>query len=140
VNPENDYLDRFVGYILEFAESLLSESSIRYRVDMPAAFPHVPLSSETRHHLLLVLKETLNNVVKHSEASEVHLRFQLSGSVFVLEVEDNGKGFTPAASGFGNGLKNMEERIHQMGGRFQLVSATGNGTRVRLELSLNINP
>ena len=119
-------------YILEFAEAFLSESSIRYRVETPETFPgDFRVLSEIRRHLLLVVKESLSNAVKHSGASEVHLSFQLSGSAFTIEIQDNGRGFSPeAVSSFGNGLKNMEQRMIQIGGVLTTASGPGKGTGI----------
>src|SRR5262245_47248940 len=74
VNPKNDFLDNLAAYIFRYVEKFLGMTSIRFRVDVAEQMPHRPLSSEARHSLFLVVKEALNNIVKHSAATEVWVR------------------------------------------------------------------
>ena len=136
VNPKNDYLDNLADYIFEYVENFLGMTSIRFRVDVAEEVPHQPLSSAARHNLFLVVKEALNNVVKHSGATEVWVRAKKVNGDLTFEVEDNGKGFEPRPEGLGNGLGNMEKRMQEVGGRFSVESCSGAGTRVRLSVPL----
>ena len=79
--------------------------------------------------------EALNNVLKHAHATRVGLSLEVSQTGVVLEIADNGMGFTPeldAAGGFG--LDGMRERMERLGGRLRIDSSPGNGTRVRADL------
>jgi signal transduction histidine kinase len=137
VNPANDSLEKLADYIRGFAQPFLKSSSIRCRFECPTHLPDWPLSSEIRHNIFLVVKEALNNTVKHGEASEVRIALSVDESKLLLSIADNGKGFpmeTSAASG--NGLQNMEKRIKNIGGDFQMLSEPGKGTRVQLEVPL----
>lgn len=106
------------------------------------------MSSATRHHLYLAVKEALNNVVKHSGATEVWLRFACEQDYIILTVEDNGRGFDPdevhstakarSASGRGHGLRGMEQRMLAVGGRFQQTSTVGGGTLTRFIVPLQM--
>ena len=88
-----------------------------------------------RHHLFLVVKEALNNTVKHSLASEVWLRFRATDSGLEIKIEDNGRGFVPGADhSFGNGLANMKKRMDDLGGGFEVKSAPGAGTQIKVKL------
>ena len=72
-----------------------------------------------------------HNVVKHARATEVHISIGVEGEALVVEVADNGCGFT-AGSGdpTGIGLGGMRERLAAVGGSAELTSAPGSGTRV----------
>lgn len=135
VNPNNDFLDNVADYICGYVEDFLGMTSIRFRVDVAEDVPHQPLSSAARHNLLLVIKEALNNVVKHSAATEVWVRAKTDNGDVTFEIEDNGKGFEQHDR-LGNGLGNMETRTKEVGGRFDLESCCGAGTRVRVTLPL----
>jgi len=82
------------------------------------------------------VQEAVNNVIKHSDASEMSLRLQRAGGEVRLEVSDNGIGFTTtnrgyaALTGAGMGLRGMRERAECWGGRFSVLSARGKGTKV----------
>ncbi len=65
--------------------------------EMSAAAFDLPL----RRSLLMAIKETLNNAVKHSEATELRLQIQWQGQRLVVVVQDNGRGFDPASGQIG---------------------------------------
>jgi signal transduction histidine kinase len=136
VNPKNDFVDNFATYIFQYVERFLGITSIRFRLDLPDGLPHSPLTSEIRHNLFLVAKEALNNIVKHSGASEVRVRLRMKNALLTLEIDDNGKGFQTTAQRRGNGLANMENRVCDVGGRLELVSQTGRGTRLHIQIKL----
>src|SRR6267154_3922568 len=136
VNPKNDFLDNLADYIFEYVENFLGMTSIRFRVDVAEDVPHQPLSSAARHNLFLVVKEALNNVVKHSAATEVWVRAKTENRDLTFEIEDNGKGFEQQPDGLGNGLGNMEKRVKEVGGRFELESFPTNGTRIKISVPL----
>jgi PAS domain S-box-containing protein len=87
-----------------------------------------------------VLQEAMNNVAKHSEATQVHLRLTKSGNRIEFSVADNGCGFDPeeqflestAISGFG--LMGMRDRTILCDGRFEIVSKKEEGTTVHISL------
>ncbi len=140
VNPRNDSVDKLATYICEYAQGFLEASSIRCRFDVPHDLPHTPLSSEVRHNVLLTVKEALNNAVKHSRCSEISLRVQLEEGRLLITIEDNGQGFeTATLASTGNGLQNMEKRMRNIGGTFDVTSGPDKGTHIRLEIPAN-NP
>ena len=90
-----------------------------------------------RRSLLMSIKETLNNAVKHSEATELHLQIQWQSQRLMVVVRDNGKGFDRNAVRSGrNGLANMAERLHELGGSCVIVSQPGEGCRVEFTIPL----
>ena len=142
VNPKHDTLEGLVNYLEKFALDFLATAGVRCRLEMPMEFPPWLLSSEARHNLFLAFKEALNNVVKHAAAHEVRITLVLEESEYALTVEDDGRGFTPGTlatetttardrSDSGDGLANMRRRLARIGGRCELSSAPGQGTKVR---------
>lgn len=137
VNPKNDTLDRLVAFIGQYAEDYFEITPIRCRLELPADPPAVPLSAEMRHSLFLVVKESLNNIVKHSEASEVKITLVFTRPKLEILIKDNGKGFSlEEADPTRNGLMNMKKRIEDAGGKLELTSEKGKGTRIRLAIKL----
>jgi len=132
VNPLKDTVDDMVGYLSSFAQRFLGLSGISCRLSVPTDMPALGLESSARHGLFLAVKEALNNAVKHAGASEVELRVSVSRKELVIEVEDNGKGFNvDGAETLGNGLRNLRERLEDLGGRAEVTSTLGKGTLVR---------
>lgn len=130
VNPRNDTLDHLVGFICRVAGDFLARSSLRCRFAIPDDLPARPLSPELRHHLFLVVREALNNIVKHASATLVKLTVALEGDLLRLTIENDGPGFSVAAAEAGarNGLRNMRARIEELGGRFELTSSPEAGS------------
>ncbi|HVM47522.1 MAG TPA: two-component regulator propeller domain-containing protein [Candidatus Acidoferrum sp.] len=137
VSPKNDSSTRLATYLCRFVEEFLEPRNIRWRLDVAADLPEVELTTETRHNVLLVVKEAVNNTAKHARAAEVTLRVAAEKGVMSIEVSDNGLGFNPQAAGEqGNGLKNMAARMAEIGGQFEVRSAPEKGTTVCLRLPL----
>ncbi|MEX2543172.1 MAG: histidine kinase [Trueperaceae bacterium] len=93
------------------------------------------LSLTSKQVLFRVAQEALHNVVKHAKAARVELRLVRESGRLVLEVQDDGVGFDPHQEFPGHlGLRSMQERVGALGGRLDLTSATGSGTRIRVTL------
>lgn len=134
VNPSNDTLEGLCNYITKITQDYLENAGIKARLDVPAQLPATPISPELRHNVFLVAKEALNNVVKHSQATEARLRMSVEPDRFVMDIEDNGKGLPSNAHEKGrNGLKNMRRRIEEVGGSFKLTTPESGGTRICIE-------
>ena len=138
VNPRNDSLDHFANYVSQFAEEFFQLTPIRCRLDVPPDLPDHPLPTEARHHLFLAVKEALNNVVRHSGASEVWLRLCMDNGNLKITVNDNGRGL-PSATGRQtghDGLGNIRQRMESLGGSFEVASKPSAGTSLVLRLPL----
>ena len=136
VNPRNDRLDRLADYILQYAEEFFRQSNVRCRLKVAGEIPALAVAAEPRHHLFLAVKEALNNVARHSGASEVQLQIEFAAGVFSVQVRDNGRGFNAAeALARGRGLENMRSRLELLPGRWELQTELGQGTTIRLEFN-----
>jgi len=97
------------------------------------------LSPMVRGELLSIAREALSNVIRHAGASRVTIEVAATGGELQLEVADDGRGFdssAPAEDGH-HGLANMRRRAEAMGGRLQVESASGAGTRIIITLPLS---
>jgi signal transduction histidine kinase len=158
VDPQRDTLASLMDYISAYAEDFLRTAGIRCRMDFPAALPTLQIDAELRYNLFLALKETLNNVVKHAQATEVWLHLHLDAKGFKLMVEDNGHGFATSNGSNGStgsnsakngaapstdrhnsglGLLNLRERLEAIGGQCTMESSPGKGTRVEMTVAFN---
>ena len=86
-----------------------------------------------------VAEEALNNTLKHAGAHSVQVDILALNSGTRLEISDDGCGFDPAvASGTGGmGLTSMHERADAVGGKLEIDSAPGQGTRIILEVEVS---
>jgi signal transduction histidine kinase/ligand-binding sensor domain-containing protein len=135
VNPRNDTLDSLVQYLSQYAHDFFQASPIACHLDLPTETPPISLTAEVRHNLFMVVKEALNNVLKHSGASEAHLRLELREGTLEIQVEDNGHGFdSTSATNHRSGLGNMRQRAEIIGASLRIQSQPGQGVSVRVQL------
>jgi signal transduction histidine kinase len=99
------------------------------------------LPENLRINFYRIVQESLNNVMKHSQATEVKIRVTRDDKRMILTVHDNGIGFIPnnrpsksGKSGFG--LTGMQERAHSLGGVFRFRSAPAQGTTLTVEIPI----
>jgi ligand-binding sensor domain-containing protein/signal transduction histidine kinase len=137
-NPSNDTLEGLVTYACKYAQDYFALAGLRYRLEVPAQLPVANLPPDLRHNVFLAFKESVNNVVKHAQATEVKIRLRLDAGRFILEVEDNGRGPAAAATKTGrNGLRNMRQRMEDVRGTFELAPGAERGSIVRLTAPLS---
>jgi signal transduction histidine kinase len=105
------------------------------RVHLAAEESADQLSDELKTCIYRVVQEALHNCVRHSQARTVRVVVRQEPSKIVLSVEDDGHGFD-ARRVRGLGLVGMEERVHHLGGAFEVESRPGAGTRVAVELPI----
>lgn len=120
-------------------------SQLTHRISLETGVPVVFESSgapcaigpEGERDLVMVVREALNNAVRHAAPRNASVRLGFSDRELQLEVEDDGCGFdsTIIDSQDGHyGLMGMRERIQKLGGKFVLTSAPGGGTRVIVKI------
>jgi len=135
-NPSHDSLEGFSNYLSQYAGAVLRDAGVRCRLDIPILLPARTLPSGVRHRLIMVVKETLNNALKHARASEVRVQLEIDGEHLRVTVADNGDGFDPATAKRGNGLNHSAQRMEEIGGTCLVESKAGSGTQVRLHVPL----
>jgi signal transduction histidine kinase len=134
MNPEHDSLSSLVSYFCLYAERFLGLANIAWRLEK-AELPDQPLDFRHRHQLFLAFKEALNNIVRHSGATEVSLRMHVEDGELWLSINDNGRGLPAGArTADMDGVANMRARVEKLGGRFEIVSEAGHGTTVQFRL------
>jgi signal transduction histidine kinase len=85
-------------------------------------------------HVLRLMQEALNNVLKHASASRVRMVTRHHGSYVEIRVEDDGAGFDLQTIQHGRGLKSQIKRAQRLGGKLRIDSSPGMGTRLSLRL------
>ena len=118
------------------AQRFQHRTSIACKVELPPRQPELP--SQVTTAVFRIFQETLTNVVRHAEATEVRVTFREDGGRVILEVADNGRGLPADALGSPKalGLLGMNERAAVLGGDVQFQSSTDRGTTVTLRLPL----
>jgi signal transduction histidine kinase len=138
INSKRDTLQDLVSYICRYAESFFQSTPICCRFDVEDEIPTLSCDVGVRRNLFLAVKESLNNVLRHSAANEVTLRIHRQAGELMIQVEDNGIGFAPdQADAQRNGLSNMKERAADAGGSCRIFSLPGAGCRIEFRVPLN---
>ena len=112
-----------------------AELAVRFNV------PRKRLSDNTAHALLRIIRELVQNAVRHGHAKTVKVAGTLNGEELLFSVTDDGQGFNPESSpGVRQGhfgLQGIQERITQYGGTLKIESAPGKGAHVMMALRLS---
>jgi len=134
MNTQFDKLDDFIFYLRSYAVEYFDDSPIVFQFHAPDIVPEITLSGELRRNIFLCIKEALNNIIKHSGATEASLTFNVIENILFAEIKDNGIGInTTQANKFGNGLNTMKERLGKFGSDLKIE--VNHGTK----LVFNIN-
>jgi len=96
--------------------------------------PPIAVDATSSIHVYRVMQEALNNVARHSGVTQAWVRLRSKGDMIELDVEDHGKGTTPASDRRGLGIVAMRERAEMLGGSLEFLQPTGGGTLVRLRV------
>ncbi|MFN2598541.1 MAG: two-component regulator propeller domain-containing protein [Pyrinomonadaceae bacterium] len=144
VDPRRDNLNDVVLRVRQFASDVLEARGIRWEFQVPPEVEKVKLDAERRRHLLLIFKEAINNVVRHSECHFVWLSISLAANRLKAEVHDDGRGFegpsperAQANGRGGHGLSNMRARTAELRGECEIATSPGGGTHLTIEFPLN---
>lgn len=98
------------------------------------------LPAEIAEDVYWVAIETLNNSLKHAEASRVTVQLVMAAPTVALKIADNGRGFDPDRVNSGMGLSNIRERLEQLDGCLTIKSAPGAGTTIAITANVSNAP
>jgi signal transduction histidine kinase len=99
----------------------------------------VGLSPQVHFALSRIIKEALNNAIRHARCRHVAVAYALSPQAATIEITDDGAGFDLARALRRQdkfGLKNMQEYARELGCSLELQSAPGQGTRIAVRFPL----
>lgn len=115
--------------------------SVERRAGIDVKFEVEPcpfLTPSVELELYRIAQEALNNILLHAEAGHIDVRLKCKERIIVLEIEDNGAGFSTESAALhgGLGIKNMHERAERLGSRLDIQSIPGQGTRVQISVEV----
>ncbi|HEV8428503.1 MAG TPA: ATP-binding protein, partial [Pyrinomonadaceae bacterium] len=128
-----------LGRMRRFAADMLTARSIEFQFQTPDAERDVQIGANIRREVFLIFKESINNLVKHSDCHRVEVRFLIDEHKLELTVSDNGRGFDTSAESDGHGLSSMHNRAASLGAEIGIVSGPGRGTNITLKIPLGAN-
>ncbi len=107
---------------------------IKSEVDLP--FNSLSLDNHSSIALFRIVQEALNNVAKHSEATNVVINMKVESDTLFLEIKDNGKGLAPENLKISNalGIIGLRERVRLLNGKFNIIGRPGQGTVISVRV------
>ncbi|HTF38785.1 MAG TPA: ATP-binding protein, partial [Blastocatellia bacterium] len=143
IDPRRDDLQSVVRRVRQFAADVLEAQGIKCDLWVAPELEQVKLKPEQRRHLFLIFKEALANIARHARCTSVLLRLTIAGHQLRAEISDDGSGFVAIPTSErvsngrgGHGVENMRARAVQLGGRLEINSTPGAGTRLTLTMPL----
>ncbi len=134
ISPEHEKVDDIILRMKDGASKFLAGTA--YEFHCPEVALTGVLDMEFRRNILLMFKESLNNIAKYSRATKVDITIGEYQRVFAMTITDNGVGFDETAVRKGNGLNNLRRRAEKIGGTMTITSTPGKGTTVDLRVKI----
>jgi signal transduction histidine kinase len=100
----------------------------------------IPMAGLVSVAAFRIVEQSLSNIARHAQATRVAIRLHPGAGAYLLEVEDNGRGFDTIAAGGSLGLLGMAERAEMAGGRLSIDSRRGEGTKVIATFPVQTQP
>ena len=119
----------FENKLKNYGYELLTPLNISCTYDINKEAEKLMTSIEARKNMLLISKEAINNIAKHSGATVASVRLKIAGRDIQLEIIDNGRGLENKKHG--NGLQNMKSRTEALGGQFHFSTNGNGGTHIK---------
>jgi signal transduction histidine kinase len=134
LNPRYDNLESLISYARRYFGEYLENFDIGFRMEVPEEIPDKPVTPDFRRNAFYAWQEAVHNAVKHGKCSEIIFEIRIDEQILFVTIIDNGIGFDRAKQGSGgNGLLNMKKRAEELGGRFEIESEVGKGTKLSFE-------
>lgn len=136
INPVNDSIEKVLIRMKEFTAEMLEPTKINYFFKVEGNLDKSLLNLEERKDLYMIFKESINNAIKYSNATEINIALSLHNNQLQLQITDNGIGFNSSKSFTGNGLRNMNSRAMAMKATLTIHSIVNTGTTILLQKSI----
>jgi signal transduction histidine kinase len=134
-NPENNQLDNLIARIREYSYNYLDEFPLKFEINSSEVIPDYKVSGDVARHLFMIVKEILQNIVKHAFANHVVLYISIDNNL-VIKFVDDGKGFNSNLEYKGNGLKNLRSRCALIRADLEMKSEINKGVQVSVSIEL----
>lgn len=131
VNPNRDSLNDLLVRLKDSYSDILTSYGISFKISNLDKLDDLTLPMEYRQNLYLIFKEAINNAIKHSKCKKMILNANVRKNVLELILSDDGIGRDPHNIEFGNGIRNMDTRSNNLGGKLKWSSSPEKGTTVK---------
>ncbi|MBT8322220.1 MAG: sensor histidine kinase [Eudoraea sp.] len=124
----------FINSINDLLKETMTASDLEIAFNYNEDLEWDSLSGDTKINLYRIIQESLQNIIKHANASKVDLDFERLEDLLKIRISDNGKGFDVRKAKKGIGQKNIRSRVQKLNGTWNVESAPGEGTTISVLL------
>ena len=140
LDPNKDILSSTIIKIKEIGNDLFEHMDIKFQCLVNESVDqNLELNGVQRRQMILLIKEALHNVVKHSSAKNCSVEVNQDMQALELVVQDDGQGFDQENESDGYGLKSMSQRARKMNANVSINSALNKGTEVSIKIPTHPN-
>ena len=132
INPINDSLFNLIVRLREYAIPVCEVKNIIFNMNIYESIYDMKFEMDERKNIFLIVKEAVNNAVKHSGCSQLEVTFSLNQNHLEIKISDNGCGFDTTKRGRRNGVTSMERRAGQIKMSLKIKSQENTGTTITL--------
>jgi ligand-binding sensor domain-containing protein/two-component sensor histidine kinase len=132
IDSRNDNIDSLINRIHDSCSSSLPSAEITYSINIEGLDRKKTIRSEIRKNVYLIAREALNNIIKHSSASNVNIEMINTDNIFIMTIADNGKWGKSNNKLTGHGIRNMKTRAEEIGGSVE-INKNG-GTKIKFTM------
>lgn len=137
LDAENDEVSNLVNFIHKQAVKIFEFSNIRLHESTSVGEAIIPINGERRRQVYLLVREVLNNIIKHSDAQNAYLDISFYKNRLLISIRDDGRGFDPDLRKHETmGLRNIYARTKRLNAELKINTAPGKGTSISLKLHL----
>ncbi len=136
LNIKNDSMQGLVAYIRQYVVTTLDELEIQVKANVAENIPNLNVDGKTRRDIFLIVKELINNIVKHSKATVANIYIEANEINLQIVLKDNGIGFTTNNIKINSyGIAGLQQKIERLQGDINWV--TNDGTSVQINIPLH---
>ncbi|MBP6687090.1 MAG: tetratricopeptide repeat protein [Lacibacter sp.] len=136
IKPQNEAMEAVIEKLKLYAAEMAAVKNMALKFEASTDALDLNFSLEVRKNIYLICKEAINNAVKYSDASQLIVEFGVSNNVFIISIQDNGKGYSYDTIKKGNGLDNMFNRASIISGGLAIDTAPEKGCSVKLQFNI----
>ncbi|MBN9383727.1 MAG: hypothetical protein J0H74_23420 [Chitinophagaceae bacterium] len=125
IDARNDTMGGMIQYMQEHLHHMLMPANIDFELTHTGFAEQESLTMNFRQNVYLTFKEAINNIVKHSRATRVTVILKKDHGVFIMQIKDDGKGFSNDKTVSGQGLENMQLRARRLKASLYILSDDG---------------
>ncbi|HEX8268810.1 MAG TPA: ATP-binding protein [Flavobacterium sp.] len=126
----------FINIVENLFSSIRNHSDIQFKLVVDDQIDWLAINSNIKVQIYRILQEALQNIDKYAGAANVKVQMKKDDYNLIIEISDDGVGFDTTANRQGIGIKNMHDRIREVGGNMILQSESNSGTKINLTIPL----